>query len=283
MDKPSTWFQYRDRLDRVVRHIYDHLDDDLDFAQLAGIACLSPWHWHRIYRGIYGETVTATVKRLRLHRAAGDLANSRLPIAEVAKRAGYPNVQSFTRIFKAAYGMAPGRYRDHGSHTKFEQTIEPGVDTMYEVAFRTRDPMRLAGIAHKGSYMEIGKAFELLFTTLFTRGLHQPDMTMIGIYHDDPDIVAEDDLRSMACVTVGADFVAEPPLELTALDGGNYAVLTHKGPYADMVKAYRWFFGEWLTHSGKTLRNEPSFELYLNTPRDVPPTELLTEIWMPIE
>ncbi|WP_163540219.1 helix-turn-helix transcriptional regulator, partial [Klebsiella pneumoniae] len=83
-------------------------------------ACLSSYHWHRIYRAIYGETAAQTVKRLRLHRAAGDIVETDLSVGEIAKRSGYPNVQSFNRIFKAAYGMPPARYRKEGSHTLFE-------------------------------------------------------------------------------------------------------------------------------------------------------------------
>lgn len=89
---------YEARFNRVAAFIYDHLDDEIDLNQLAEIACLSPYHWHRIYRAMYGETIAATVKRLRLHRAAGFLAQTAMPIAEVAKRSGYKSLQSFTRV-----------------------------------------------------------------------------------------------------------------------------------------------------------------------------------------
>ena len=61
---------YVKRLTRVTSYIYDHLDDDLDLQNLAEVAALSPYHWHRVYHAIYGETVAATVKRLRLQRAS---------------------------------------------------------------------------------------------------------------------------------------------------------------------------------------------------------------------
>ena len=63
--------RYEARLSRVLDHIYDHLDEPLDIDRLAEIACLSPYHWHRIYQAMYGETIAATVRRLRLHRAGG--------------------------------------------------------------------------------------------------------------------------------------------------------------------------------------------------------------------
>lgn len=63
---------------------------------------MSPYHGHRIYRAVHGEALAATVKRLRLQRAATELAASDRSISSIARRCGYPNLQSFNRIFKAA-------------------------------------------------------------------------------------------------------------------------------------------------------------------------------------
>jgi len=79
MDQPNSAVSqrnYEQRLSRVTRYIYEHLNDPLDLIQLAEIACMSPYHWHRIYQAIHGESVIACVKRLRLHRAANYLSNS---------------------------------------------------------------------------------------------------------------------------------------------------------------------------------------------------------------
>jgi len=283
MSGGTAWTLYETRLRRVSAHIHEHLDDELDMEKLAEIACMSSYHWHRIYRAIYGETAAATVKRLRLHRAAGDLVNTRLSVSDIAKRSGYPNLQSFNRIFRSVYGMPPARYRNEGSHTIFEPSTQGRITVMFDVTLRTISPMSLIGVAHRGSYMQIGQAFETLFGTIFARGLAGPDMRMIGIYLDDPDVVEADKLRSYACVTAGEAVVANAPLERRSLDGGDYAVLRHKGPYANMHKAYQWLFAQWLPASGRQLRDTVMFEEYINNPRDVPPTELLTDIYMPLQ
>ncbi|MHC2297411.1 DNA gyrase inhibitor GyrI [Rhizobium mongolense] len=74
----------------------------------------------------------------------------------------------------------------------------------------------------------------------------------------------------------------EPPFERQTIDGGEYAVLRHNGPYADMHKAYQWLYAEWLPKSGRQIKDSVMFEEYLNNPRDVPPTDLLTDIYMPL-
>ncbi|WP_379072657.1 GyrI-like domain-containing protein [Mesorhizobium sp. UC22_110] len=281
MNGETAWAVYETRLRRVSNHIHEHLDEELDMDGLAEIACLSPYHWHRIYRAIYGETAAATVKRLRLHRAAGDIVETDLGISEIAKRSGYPNVQSFNRIFKAVYGMPPARYRKEGSHTLFESK-QRKASIMFDISIRTLKPTEVVGVSHQGSYMGIGKAFEQLFGTLYARGQGQAGQRMIGIYLDDPDVVAVDKLRSYACVETDAAQPAQAPLERRTLEGGDYAVLRHKGPYADMHKAYTWLYGEWLPMSGRKLRDTVMFEEYLNNPRDVAPAELLTDINLPL-
>jgi AraC family transcriptional regulator len=282
MNGTTAWALYENRLRRVSDYIHDHLDEDLDMDRLAEIACMSSYHWHRIYRAIHGETLAATVKRLRLHRAAGDIVRSDLAVSDIARRSGYPNIQSFNRIFKSVYGMPPARYRKEGSHTDFQPSPNGKTKAMFNVTIRKIAPIALVGVRHTGSYMQISKAFEMLFGTLYARGLAEPQMRMIGVYFDDPDLVPAEQLRSIACVACDSTIAIEPPLEALSLDGGEYAVLRHKGPYADMHKAYQWLYAEWLPTSGRPLRDGLMFEDYLNNPRDVAPTALLTEIHMPL-
>lgn len=290
MNKLHAQRSYQDRLARVQAYIHDHLADELDLNRLAEIACMSPTHWHRIYHGVFGETVAATVKRVRLHTAAGMLANSAIAIDEIAKRCGYPNLQSFTRIFADSYGMPPARYRKEGSHRQFQTALERedqgGVgNSSWDVEIRNVPEMALLSIDHHGSFMQIGEAFDRLFGWLAVRGLVGPDARLIGVYHTDPDAYDEQDLFSKAgALIANSDAVeVERPVMRTTVASGRYACLRYKGPYADMKAAYLWLFGKWLPQSGEEVRDGPVFEEYLNNPREVAPTELLTEIYMPLE
>src|SRR5947209_7922291 len=97
--KPSTEQDYRERIVRVVLHIQRHLDDELDLDRLASVAAFSRFHFHRIFRGMTGETVYAYVRRIRLERAAGQLKHLDQPITEIALNAGFEAHESFTRAF----------------------------------------------------------------------------------------------------------------------------------------------------------------------------------------
>ncbi len=61
---------YKVRILRVLVHIPNHLDEVVALEELAAIAYFSPHHFHRIFRGMVGESVMEHIRRLRLDRAA---------------------------------------------------------------------------------------------------------------------------------------------------------------------------------------------------------------------
>ena len=283
MSKQQTQASYQARLDRVVDHIYAHLDEEICPERLAEIACLSPYHWHRIYVAMRGETVSATIRRLRLSRAADRLANSDLSILTIAEQAGYSVADSFARVFRETYGKTPADYRATGSHTAFKAATEAEDHEGFPVAIETLPVTRCASVAHKGAYMQIDHAMGRLFTALAAQKMMALDQAMRAVFFDDPDLVPVEALRSRACSPVAQDLALAPPLEETVLCGGLYARLRYRGPYAAMKGAYRWLLGTWLPQSGHEADDDPIFEAYLNNPQQVAPAELLTDIHLPLK
>jgi len=282
MEIAAKYINYDERLSRVAAYIYAHLDDELDLNSLAEVAYLSPYHFHRIYRAVRGETIATTVRRLRLHRAASQLAQSSASVEDISRQAGYKNVQSFTRIFNASYGMPPARYRSHGNHTHYPPQPSDRSLAMYNVPLKTIPDLEVVSIKHQGAYNKIGQAYDQLFGWLSKRGLVDEKTRVLSIGYDDPATVPEDELRSRACVTVSKPCTLEAPLERITIEGGRYAVLRYKGSYEALPAIYQWLFGTWLLQSGYELRDAPPFEEYLNTPLDTAPTELLTDIYLPL-
>ena len=276
------WAQYEKRLLRVSAYIHDHLDEPLDMALLAEIACLSAYHWHRIYRAIHGETVTATIKRLRLNRAAHDLIRLNIPIAKIAEQAGYPDLASFNRTFKKAYRLPPGQFRAMGGTGAVKTIGDKEKSDMFDVTMTDLAPVTLAGVTFTGPYSQVGKAFEQLNAIAATRGLHGPEQRVIGIYYDDPDVIEAMDLRSFAGISVTPKTSIEPPLETKIIAGGRYAVFRYRGPYSGFEDCYAWIYGEWLKNNPVELRDEPGFAQYHN-PAHTIPAELLSDIYIPLQ
>ncbi|TKC89781.1 GyrI-like domain-containing protein [Trinickia terrae] len=179
--------------------------------------------------------------------------------------------------------MPPAQYRKHGTHRHFQAQKSGGNPmTLREVTIRTVPAMTAVTVDHTGSYMQIGKAFDALFGWLASNDMLASVQHAVGIFYDDPGAVAEDSLRSKAGAVLAAPIGVTAPLSLTEIAGGQYAVLRHRGPYADMAAAYQWLYGEWLPQSGREAADAPVFEEYLNNPRNTAPSELLTDICLPL-
>jgi AraC family transcriptional regulator len=276
MRKTATRIEYGRRIARVAAHIEAHLDGDLSLETLAGVACFSPYHFHRIYRSITGETVTDTIRRLRLNRAAAELATS-AAVERVARRAGYGSVEAFSRAFAAGYGKPPGVFRAHQlAHSR------NGDETM-DVTIKTFDEAHVAILPHRGEYNAIGSTFDRLAAWAGPRGLLNPSTRSFGVFYDDPDTVPMAELRSDACFEVPAGTPVADGVALKTIPAGRAASVVHKGPYTDLHRVYRALYRDWLPHSGEEAADRPPFEQYLNNPREHPPSEWLTEVFLPLK
>lgn len=286
MKRQSTAEHYQKRLSVLSDYIYSHIEDDLDMDTLARVALISPYHLHRIYRGIYGISLTDSIRRTRLHYAADRLINTSLPIGEIGRLAKYASVQSFTRVFSETFGMPPARFRRDGGHVQFKQpTLNDKEYPMQNITIRECENLALIGFEHKGDYMKIGQQFEQLQGWLATRHLINDTTRFFGVYFDDPETVEETQLRSLACIKVDNrdSFPMEEGLKRFDIKAGRCAVMHYKGPYANMDAAYRWLFSNWLPQSGEQVGDQPAFEEYLNDVNAVPQTELLTDIYIPLK
>ena len=283
-ERLTTRSDYAMRLERVFRWLADHLDDTLDLTRLAEVAAMSPYHFHRIYRAIQGETAADTVRRLRLHRAAVELITGELPVTRVARRAGYASQEAFTRAFKAAYGVPPARYRASFVPSPTPTRTEDAMDTTmtFQATIRETPTLRVAALAHHGDYLNIGNTFERVAAIAGGQGLFGAGTRSFGIYYDDPASTPRDALRADACLTLPDGKTPAGELQMREIRGGRYAVTLHVGPYAELHIPYTWLYGTWLPQSGEEAADAPSIEEYLNDARVVPPSELRTEIWLPL-
>lgn len=153
---------------------------------------------------------------------------------------------------------------------------------MFEVTIRTEPARRLATLAHRGPYIEIGKTFEKLGAIITARGLWGQSQGIYGVYYDDPSVVAARDLRSCAGIALAKTALVPAGLTEVHLAEGRVAALRFKGHYSGLQSGYDYLFGPWLAASGEIPRDAPAVEVYLNTPENTAPQDLLTEICLPL-
>ena len=75
--KSSTRESHYERIERVVGFLSNQVDNNPSLETLADVAAISPFHFHRVYRAVTGETPSATLRRLRLTKACFLLKDAR--------------------------------------------------------------------------------------------------------------------------------------------------------------------------------------------------------------
>jgi AraC family transcriptional regulator len=273
MKRPLALKANSQRLDRVMRYIHENLQADLDLLQLADVACLSPFHFHRLYHTVTGETVAATLARLRLHGAAIALTKTDRPLAAIARGAHYGSISAFSRAFSASHGETPTRFR--------AKARASGVHSMTKITIQHRPALRLLVTEHLGAAHRIGEAFDRLVAWGAPRGLLGPGRVGVAVYLTDMSL-PEAEQRALAGFTIEGDVASgDPRIMPYDIAAGRHVVALHKGPYAQIGKTWRAVYA-WVAANEREPANRPAFEVNLNNPRYTPPEELLTEVCVPL-
>lgn len=293
---------YRQRIMRVLLYMEDSInrpaefcgteagtDDLLSLDALASVACLSPFHFHRVFTGMVGESVKAYIRRLRLERASTMLAFTERPVMDVALETGYESQEAFTRAFKTRFGQSPAQYRKSGcrlapSNPLLQEPFMP-VSTHFSpdalglhVEIRTIPAIRVAAVRHVGPYAECGTAWKTLCAWAGSKGLISGNTIFMGICHDDPAVTAPEKIRFDASMSLPEGVHAEAPATELTVRGGEYAVALHRGPFENLYASYAALCGQWIPAAGREMAMEPSVEVYLTDPATTAPEDLLTEI-----
>ena len=289
--KEITRQDYEERMLRVLIHIQRNLDQSPTLEELAEVAHFSPFHFHRIFRGMTGESLKAHVRRLRIEKAAGHLRKTDHPVIRIALDAGFESHAAFTRAFKTQMGQPPNDWRkaprgvlpdtparDHRELLSFGEG-----DEKMKVEIVKENDVRVAFVRHTGPYDQCGSAWEKLCEHLGAAGLLGGSPRFIGLSYDDPEVTPADKIRYDACIEVDPGFQPEGQIGVQILPGGSFASTTHFGPYENLNNTYAALLGRWLPGSGRNFKLDPTREVYLNDPESTDPEDLVTDIFLPLE
>lgn len=303
--------EYERRMNLALDYVRDNLDGDLSVQQVAQAAFFSPFHFHRLFRALIGETLHEHVRRLRLEKAANALLFSpAATITDIALECGFSSSATFARAFRDHFGVSASTYRagerrkskanrkegkaksKHGKASTpamgysgpRQLSFQQGRCTM-NVDIRTIEPMRVAYVRHLGGYTVegIGEAYEKLMQWAGPRNLMGPGTRVVGISHDNPDITPGDKCRYDACITVDEGVEARGPVSVKDLPGGTCAVYRFRGKAEEIADAYRSLFGDWLPSSGYQPGDAPCMEFCLNDPHQDPEGKFTMDICIPVK
>lgn len=279
----SAPIDYLTRINRAIDLIVRDLAQPLSLRAVAEMSGFSPFHFHRIFKALVGETPNKFVKRLRLERSLYLMSHApRQSLTDVALHCGFSSSSDFSRSFRQHFGQAPRRFdlnafRDTrradfdrllGAHYAPPQlkVLDFGANPdRFEVRLRELPARTVAYLRVFEPYREGAAqvAFGRLLTWAEQRGLAGGQW--LGYMWDEPEIVALADCRYDVALVVD-EFVPEGEIGRYRFPAMRVAEVDIRGDIHLEVRALDWLYKTWLPHSGYMPDDHPAFEAWIGRP-----------------
>ncbi len=292
--RATTPTTYLERVNLAIDHVVGHLDRPLRLTDVARAAHVSPFHFHRVFQSIAGETLADYVKRLRLDKALLLMCHSRRSsLTTIALACGFSSSSDFSRCFKRRFGVSPSAFDTKAWREAHAAELEAKTDASVEkqhlirlprlplaqnpdgfrVRIRELPARTVAYIRVRRPYKGGGgdsvvKAVERLMTWAERNSL--ADGQWLGYQWDNPEITPLEQCVYHAAVEVPVKHITPkswggeigrfefPPMVVAQVEV--------RGGIDLELRAFQWLFGVWLPKSGYVPDDHPCFEAYIGRP-----------------
>jgi AraC family transcriptional regulator len=291
---------------QLLSDLRGRLDGDVSLEALAARSGWSPFHFHRTFRKVVGETPKQYTLRLRLERAAARLASGGDPVVRVAAEAGFSSHEVFTRAFRRQFGLTPSRYREsalrgaspqeRARHRALTDAAGPCVGLHHLPINRSRRSQTMPTLSIERRELA---AKPILYVRLRTARHELPTAIAEGVgksymYAQKAGIALAGhpltrylsagpgllDVEVGIPLTAGA--AGEGDVQAGELPGGPAVVAVHGGPYEQLSETYA-AMERWMTTNGLHPGGAP-WEWYVTDPAEHPdPANWRTEVYWPLK
>jgi len=278
--------EWIERLNGAVDYIEEHLTEDIDYEQVARVACCSSYHFQRMFSYMASVSLGEYIRRRRMSLAAVDLQGSEDKIVDIALKFGYGSPTAFNRAFQSVHGIAPSLVRDGGVSVKsfppisFKITVK-GVEEM-NYRIEKKGEFRIVGVSQP-LHREIEKNFEVVPQMWQKAGMDGTIPKLAGMMDGEPMgllgvSVCNDEEVWRYYIAVTSSKPVDDLLEAYVVPASTWAVFTGSGANRSIQDLEQRIVMEWLPASGYEYANAPDIEVYLNAD----PQNAQYEVWIPV-
>ncbi len=256
----ATTLLHRKRIDDVLVHIHDKLDEKIAFDNLVEISCYSPFHFQRLFTQFMGETWSEFTTRNRIYKAAHRLLETHEKIGDLAYLAGFGSQAGFGKAFKHYFGQSPSQYRAEYqgapfvlelAHAKTQRRLQVEPDIVHI------DNLNLLVASSEGCvngrFDQSGwQAFAKLLNIVSDYDYAIPSQrSWLGVVSGISEFYRGDQAQYSAALEV--DDNIDEPLKpgIQHVKEGLYAVFSHQGPLNEQTLNIGLF--DWLPSSPYSL------------------------------
>lgn len=273
---------YRQRFLPVIEFINRNLDKPIQLDDVAGLSHFSKYHFHRIFSGVFGESLGDYIARCRLQAAAQKLiAYPEMNITEVAMSCGYSTSANFTRAFKNHYGVNPKSFRNGevNKSGKLAEAYDFSVDperlsyvlnlakqtesTLQPFAIEDHPSMTLCILQSDNGYEidSIFRAWKQVIEAGARLGLPAEDQKKFALTYDNPVFSPNQTCKYLAGIVVPESVkTVGKPFELFEIKASTFARFKYQGPSHETYKLHTAIYQQWLPNSGYEPDEHPTIE-----------------------
>jgi AraC family transcriptional regulator len=280
----QTHEEYYKSVNRAVDYINKHLTDAINLSDLANVANISEFHFHRIFKAIMNESPGDFIQRLRLEKACFKLQTSKHTLTEIAEQIGYQSVQALSKAFKKRFGITPALFRNQPGDLTIPLN-QPVENLPLDPEIKSIKPKEVIYIQVANPYKAKDafiKAWNKLNRYTNATGIPNDEQEYLCMTRDLSTITNPERIRVYACIRTSAAAKPSGKFGVQTIEGGMYAIFRHKGSYSKLEQLYCSIYRYWIPNSSYQLRDSLHFEKYLNSPNQVNDDDLLTEIHVPV-
>lgn len=282
-----TWIE---SITEAIAYIEKNLTEDLNIADIAKQACISPFYFQKGFSMLCGFTVGDYIRKRRLSLAGSDLIHSHQKIIDIAIKYGYDSPDSFTKAFTRFHGVTPTAVRKEGAMVKsyaplkMSLILKGGYTMEYKIV--EKDSFTVIGMSKKFKYENADREVPKFWEEYFLAGNMKEIQATYGINMDQDMsgnefeyMIADNYIPTME---VPEGFVTK------VIPKHTWAVFPCIGNSAKMMPEIdEKIFKEWLPNcKNYEIAEGYNIELYTdptNYPNGVQDEKYYSEIWIPVK
>lgn len=277
--------EWVERLNQSMNYIEEHLMEEIDYEQLARIACCSTYHYQRMFTYMAGISLAEYIRRRKMSLAAVDLQSGNQRIIDVAEKYGYLSPTAFNRAFQAFHGIAPSSVKGEGIYMKsfspivFKIAVKGATEMNYRI--ETKDAFRIIGVSAPLK-KEIEDNFAVVPKMWQDAAVNGTIQKLAGMMDTPPmgllGVSACNDEEQWKYFIAVSSTKESDEFEEYLVPASTWAIFSGTGTNLSIQELEQRIITEWLPTSGYEYANAPDIEVYLNPD----PQNAQFEVWIPV-
>ncbi len=260
----------RHNLNRVINYVHSNCGTSIGLEQMADVACLSKFHFSRVFQNYVHESPYRYLYRTRLEYAARSLSyHPDKSITSLAMDCGFNDLQALSNAFRQRFKLSPTQFRSSNQWV-FDGFDKPGLllneMEKQQVKIVNKPALRLAYIRRFGSYTNnngaIPKTFSMIVDWAKSRGLWTENTPCIGLCPNNPALTPPQSCIFDAGIPVSKEIEEDEQVGIQSIPAGRYAVLNIACSPHQFNQVWKWLAFKWLQQSGETYAMEHCYEMY---------------------